>query len=167
MMQLLRTINLDSLSPETLKKLTLRRTARAALFDNEKNIALLHVQKGGYYKLPGGGIDEGEDLMMGLKRECREETGCEIEVEQEIGMVIEYRGKFNIQQESYCYIAQVIGEKGVPDFTEHERSSEFKLIWVPLDEAIQLVSHANTENYQGRFIVPRDLIILQRTKELL
>lgn len=165
-MELLRTINLDSLSPEKRQTLTLRQAARAVLFDDENNIALLHVQKGGYYKLPGGGVDEGEDFITALKRECVEETGCTIKVGAEIGMVIEYRGKFNLKQESYCYIAHVIGTKGTPDFTEHERSAEFKLIWVPLDEAIRLVSEANTEDYQGQFIAPRDLVILREAKKL-
>ncbi len=165
-MELLRTINLDALPPEKLETLSLRQTARAILFDADDNIALLHVQKGGYFKLPGGGVDDGEDLMTGLKRECKEETGCEIEVGPEIGIVIEYRGKFNIKQESYCYIAHVVGAKGIPEFTEHEQSAEFKLVWVPLDEAIRLVSEANTEDYQGHFIVPRDLIILRRAKEI-
>ena len=33
-----------------------------------------------YYVIPGGGIDEGEDLKEGLQRELREELDIEVEV---------------------------------------------------------------------------------------
>ena len=167
-MRLLRTIDLDSLSPESLKTLTLRRAARAIVLDGVKNVALLHVQKGGYYKLPGGGVEPGEDFISALKRECGEEIGCEIEVDQEIGMTIEYRGKHNnIKQESYCYLAHLIGAKGVVSLTEDEVANGFASLWVPMNEAIRLVSEANTEDYQGQFIIPRELVFLREAEKLL
>lgn len=166
-MQLLKTIDLDSLPPEALKTLRLRQAARAIVLDDEKNIALLHVQKGGYYKLPGGGVESGEDFISALKRECMEEIGCEIEVDKEIGMTLEYRGKHNIKQESYCYLAQLIGSKGTPSFTEDELADGFASLWVPMKEAIKLVSEANTEDYQGQFIIPRELVFLREAEKLL
>ena len=33
-----------------------------------------------YYAIPGGGINEGEDIVEGLKRELREELNIEVEV---------------------------------------------------------------------------------------
>jgi len=33
-----------------------RTAGRVVLFDKDKNIALLHVAKSGYYKLPGGAL---------------------------------------------------------------------------------------------------------------
>ena len=33
----------------------------------------------GAWLLPGGGVDEGESIEAGLRREMREETGCELE----------------------------------------------------------------------------------------
>jgi len=32
----------------------------------------------GCWKIPGGGLEEGEDLLAGLRREVREETGLDI-----------------------------------------------------------------------------------------
>lgn len=160
-MRLLRTIDLDALPPEKLKTLTLRQAARAVVFDSDHHVALLHVQNGGYYKLPGGGVESGEDLPSALKRECLEEIGCQVEVGQEVGMTLEYRDKYNIKQESYCYLARVIGSKGVPQFTEEEIADGFTSLWVPLKDAIQLVADANTENYEGKFIIPRELVFLR------
>ena len=39
-----------------------REAARAVMADAEGRIALLHVVKYGYYKIPGGGIDPGESI---------------------------------------------------------------------------------------------------------
>lgn len=33
---------------------------------------------GGHYELAGGGVDEGEDILTGLYRECQEELGVKI-----------------------------------------------------------------------------------------
>ena len=165
-MKLLRTIDLDALPEEAKKTLALRQAARAVVFDDENRVALLHVQKGGYYKIPGGGVEVGEDLKQALQRECLEEIGCIVEVGEEIGMIVEYRGKYNIKQESYCYLAHTIGEKGSPKFTEKEIADGFSVSWMPLPEAIRLVSESNTEDYQGKFIIPRELVFLQKAEKM-
>jgi 8-oxo-dGTP pyrophosphatase MutT (NUDIX family) len=167
MMNLLRTIDLDSLPPDKLKTLTLRQAARAVVLDEEKNVALLHVSKGGYYKLPGGGVEPGENIATALKRECLEEIGCHVEIDQELGMTIEYRGKYNIKQESFCFLAHLVGPKGLPNLTEEEIADGFSSWWGPLDQAITLMEEANTEDYQGKFIIPRELVFLHEAKKLL
>jgi 8-oxo-dGTP pyrophosphatase MutT (NUDIX family) len=166
-MKLLREINLESLPKNKLDTIKFRQAARAVVFDDERNLALLHVSNLGYYKLPGGGLDEGESMLQALKRECLEEIGCEIEVEQEVGLIVEYREKFNLKQESYCYIAHVLGKKGVTALTPPEIAQGFKLMWVPLRDAVRLVSESNSEDYQGLFIVPRDLAFLRETERIL
>lgn len=41
-------------------------------------VLLVHSQKYGYLKFPGGGIEPGEDHVQALCREVREETGLEV-----------------------------------------------------------------------------------------
>ena len=41
-----------------------------------------------YYVIPGGGIDEGEDIVEGLKRELREELNIEVTV-NDLAFVVE------------------------------------------------------------------------------
>ena len=59
-----------------------RLTAIVACTDASGRV-LLVKQVGGPYAgawlLPGGGVDEGESLEAGLRREMREETGCDID----------------------------------------------------------------------------------------
>lgn len=165
-MKLLRTIDLDALSPEKRDALKLRQAARAVVFDHEGSVALLYVQKGGYYKIPGGGVEQGEDFVSALQRECLEEIGCNVEVGEELGMTIEFREKFDVKQESYCYMARLVGSKGEPNFTEKELADGFSVLWIPLQEAIKRISETNTEDYQGKFIVPRELVFLREAENI-
>jgi 8-oxo-dGTP diphosphatase len=43
----------------------------------------------GHYEIPGGGVDEGEDLLVAVKRETKEETGLDI------SRVADYCGTFD------------------------------------------------------------------------
>ena len=57
-----------------------------------KNGKLLVINKNGgpyinRYDLPGGGLEEGEALSEAIKREFLEETGFEIEIEDNIGII--------------------------------------------------------------------------------
>ncbi|MEO8862807.1 MAG: NUDIX domain-containing protein [Candidatus Saccharimonadales bacterium] len=53
-----------------------RRAARAVLLDDNAQVHMLNVSKHGYHKLPGGGIEAGEDILSALERELMEEVGC-------------------------------------------------------------------------------------------
>ena len=106
-----------------------REAARAVVFDSSGKVALLHVGLHGYHKLPGGGIDAGEDARAALARELSEEIGCKAEVTGEIGRIVEYRDQYKLEQISYCFIAAQIGEKGVPDFTDKELQEQFSIVW--------------------------------------
>ncbi len=145
----------------------LREAVRTVLFDSDNKIALLKVSKMNYYKLPGGGIEDDENEELALRRECKEETGCDIKIGEDIGMIEEYRDKINIHQKSYCWISELQGEKGNTEFTKKEKSEGFCLKWVKLDEAINLIKDSKPMDYEGQFIVVRDLRFLKETKVLL
>lgn len=139
-----------------------RIASRAIVFDQEGNIVLLHVTKKKYHKLPGGGVEKGEDVVSALKREVLEEAGCSIKNIRELGSIEEYRNKFKLHQISHCFLADVAGEKGTPRLEEGEKADGFEPVWMSLENAIQtLEGEAGVEDYQGKFIQMRDLAFLQ------
>lgn len=162
-------LNPEGANEVELSAYTKREAARAIVQDAEGKVALLHVSNDGYYKLPGGGIEEGEDRLVALARECEEEIGCAIEVQGEVGIVIEWRKFQSLFHTSYCYAARVKGEKGVPHFTDSEIDHGFQIVWVTYDEAVRLMTEGaqTATTKQGKdYIVPRDTAFLKAAREL-
>lgn len=158
-------INPENATEAEVKEYRVREAARAVVFDDAGDVAMLHVRNEKYYKLPGGGIESGEDTIAALKRECLEEIGCEIEVIDELGSIVEFRKMWRLQQISYCYVAKVTGKKGNPQSTQEEINDGFEQLWLPYPEALSLISNNKATNLEGSaYIVPRDSIFLKRAE---
>ena len=167
-MEQLLLLNPEYASEEEAAQYPVREAARAIVLDADKNVALLRVANKNYYKLPGGGIENGEDRTAALQRECMEEIGCSVEIVGEVGSVVEYRKMFGIKQISYCYVARVKGEKGTPALTPEELSAGFEPVWIPYDEAVRLMSTSGAAGVEGRdYIVPRDTLLLREAGKFL
>lgn len=50
-------------------------STKVALFNTEGKVLVIHMDKSNDYGLPGGHIDEGEDIETALRRELLEECG--------------------------------------------------------------------------------------------
>ena len=161
-MELLKTINPENIDETNIPDWRYRKAARAVVFDDENRIGLLHVKNHNYYKLPGGGVEEGEDIKNALDRECEEELGIEVEITKEIGSIIEYRAQFKLHQTSYCFLAKTSSKKNAPNFTDEEKSSGFEIIWVEPAEALKLLNLKQTSDYEGKFIEERDFCFLSK-----
>ena len=167
-MKQLAIINPENVSNNEVEKYLTRNAARAVIFDENKLVSLLHVTSEKYYKLPGGGVEDLEDFKKTLRRECREEAGSEIDIIMEIGSIIEYRKIFNLKQISYCYLAKIKGKKGIPNFTEEELQKGFESVWLPYEEALEILSNNIATSFEGSsYIVPRDIIFLKEAKKYL
>lgn len=143
-----------------------RAASRVVLVDEQGLVPLLFVSKHGYHKLPGGGIEAGEDPQSAAVREAREETGCEIVITGEIGEVLECRMFQNLEQLSYCYLGAVT-RRGTTSYTAEEAADGFQIVWLTLDGAIELLGHDQPGNVEGGFIRRRDLAFLREAKVLL
>lgn len=167
-MKTLITLNPEKVSELELASYAIRYAVRAVVVDAEGLIALAYVSNENYFKIPGGGKEGDEDDITALKRECREEIGCEIEIIGEIGAIVEYRKIFSLNQTSYCYFAKVTGAKGRPDFTESEKADGFKQIWLPYKQAVKVATEAKAKTVEGSlYIVPRDSLFLKEAKKFL
>ena len=161
-------INPENASEEEAQSYRIREAARAIVIDADGKVALLHVSKKNYYKLPGGGLDVGEDIMTALKRECQEEIGCDIEVFGEVGSIVEYRKIFTLKQTSYCYVAKVVGEKGMPSFMGDEIEEGFKEVWLSYKDAERALAESKATDYEGSaYIVPRDILFLKEARQFI
>ena len=160
-MELLKEIKDKELSKDE-STLEIREASRAIVFDEAGLIPLLFVTKHNYHKLPGGGIEVGEDRLSALARETKEETGCEIEVTGEVGQIEEYRSRFNLKQTSYCYLGKIVS-KGEPDFTPKELQDGFQVLWVSISEAISKIENDKPDN----FIQERDLAFLKKAQQII
>lgn len=158
-------LNIENVTEEEIKKYWSREAARAVIFDEENNIALIHATKNGYYKLPGGGIEKGETNEEALKRECKEEIGCNIEITGEIGMTLEYRKKYNLKQTSHCYTAKLVGEKGTPTLEPDEIAEGFEVVWLPLNQALAKIKASKLLIYEAQYMVARDTVVLETLKK--
>jgi len=144
----------------------MRQAVRIILFDKEGKIAMGYYppREGhpiGGYNLPGGGVDDGESIIMALYREGLEEAGCQMKKVRELGMVKEFgvgkRVKHN--QDSYCFVAEVDGEKGTPKFTEEEIKDKLELRWLTLEETINFFGEQSLS-----FAKVRSLLCLEEVK---
>lgn len=59
------------------------RPSAYAIIRHEENLLLLKNVHTGMWNLPGGGIDLGETIEQGLRRELREECNIEIEIQRQ------------------------------------------------------------------------------------
>lgn len=144
-----------------------REAARAVVFDGQK-VALLYAATHGFYKLPGGGIEVGEDIATGLAREVLEEIGCRIRVTGEIGQTTEFRDAWRLKQHSYCYLADKVGRAATPQFTPEERADGFEVVWADnVEQATELVRRASGTGYEAPFIQRRDTLILESARRLM
>ncbi|MBU3093516.1 NUDIX domain-containing protein [Clostridium sp. CF011] len=142
----------------------LRKASRSIVLNDSRKIALLYVSKNNYHKLPGGGIEAGEDRNIALNREVKEEAGVNIDILGEVGTIIEYKNMQKLLQISYCFYSKVKGCIKQPSFTDEEIDNGFQLKWVALDEAILILENDTPDNYIGKFIQIRDLLFLKRAE---
>ena len=111
----------------------------------------------GAYKIPGGGMDEGETTIEALMREVQEETGLVIipETIQELGEITEIRrdifeGRLKYIAHSMHYACEVEEELVETAMTESEKEKGFHLAWADIDTVIETNERLMTERWQFR-----------------
>lgn len=145
-----------------------RRAARAVLLSESGSVYLLHMKTREYYKLPGGGIDDGEDIKTALHRELVEECGTDGEIIAELGSVEEFRDFSATHQVSYCYIVRQKGGHILPNYEQSEQDDGAEVVIVrTIDEAITLIESSNPVDNECHFMQHRDSVVTREAKRLL
>ncbi|TYP74480.1 NUDIX hydrolase [Paenibacillus methanolicus] len=146
-----------------------RHASRGVLLDDGMQVALMYMSTVEIYKLPGGGVDEDEDIEAAFIREIREETGYEAEITHVLGIVDEHKQRTGFLQRSYCYMAHAVGELGFAALTESEAKLGMRAVWMPIEQALECLeaSLRQCDDYSARFMVMRDKRILEEAKRVL
>lgn len=138
-----------------------RQAVRIITTNDEAEIILIHAKKGDYYKLPGGGIEEGEDHRLAGVREAKEETGCKVALARDcFAMTEEFRN--DLHQISYCYAAHLVEDTGAIELTDDELVDGLQHEWVSVRAAIAKMKASQPTSALGRFIKERDLYFVEK-----
>lgn len=146
----------------------LRLAARGIVIREDGKIAVFNKSNKNEYKLPGGGIKSTELPEDAFKREVLEETGCIVNVVDNIGITEEYKSKQNFKQISHVFIGDVVEDKGYLSLTDIEISTGGRLLWETPERALDLITDCYNKItadefsiYITKFVVLRDRKILE------
>ena len=137
-----------------------KKTARAILFNSENKIALQHAINRNWHELPGGRLESRENLITGLKRECCEEVGAEIDVVDTVGMTLEIRNTDQVVKLNHCFVANIVGNLAGRELTDEEIEDGLVLEFHTLEEAIELLSNDAPDTPTGRCHIESELAFL-------
>ncbi|PGT77412.1 NUDIX hydrolase [Priestia megaterium] len=113
----------------------------AVIFHKEKGILLQERMDNGKWSLPGGTIEPGETVEIAIKREVKEETGFDIEIQKLLGVysdpnhVIAYADGEVRQQFSICFLGEI--KDGSLAISHESKRVEF----VPISELDKIDMH--------------------------
>ena len=149
------------LGQEGLSDKAPRLTARAIVKNQDGLYAVMYAHKFNLYSLPGGGVEDGEDVLTALRREIYEETGCVCDEVKELGIVAENRACLDYTQINYYYVVTTTHQPGENHLTESEQASRTVVQWHPFEEMVRLINEQEFDRVQAKYLKARDVAALK------
>ena len=149
------------LGTEGLSTKAPRLTARAIVKNQDGLYAVMYADKFKLHSLPGGGVEDGEDVLTALRREVYEETGCICDEIQELGIVAENRASLDYTQINYYFVVTTTHTPGENHLTEAEQDSRTVVEWHTFDEMVRLINEQEFDRVQGKYLKARDVAALR------
>ncbi len=145
-----------------------RTAARGIVVRQDGKIAVVHKEKTGEYKLPGGGVEKYESPVIGFEREIYEEVGCTVKNIRELGITEEHKTKNNFLQRSHIYVCD-LAESGKTHYTEQELNENTETMWLTPEDALAKIENCfnnlhdspYADIYMTKFIILRDSAVLK------
>lgn len=138
-----------------------RITARAIVKNQDGLYAVMYSDKFKLHSLPGGGVEDGEDVLTALRREVYEETGCICDKIEELGIVAENRASLNYTQINYYYMVTTNHQPGENHLTVSEQANRTVVQWHTFDETVRLINEQEFDRVQGKYLKARDVAALK------
>lgn len=163
--------NDDNINENNIDKVVVR---TKALLINDKNEILLGFCDN-TYQFPGGHLEEGESLEECLKREIKEETGLEININNlsPFLKISHFHRNYNHQNENrrndlYYYFVKCDLNYDLANthYDELELKHNFKLQVVKLDNIEELLLEYIDKNPINKFVTEEMLIALKEYKAI-
>jgi ADP-ribose pyrophosphatase YjhB (NUDIX family) len=151
----------------SLNKSTFLRNASRAIVLKGDMILMLYTARYHDYTLPGGGVDESEDLVEGLIRELQEETGAiNIRDIQAFGLYEEFRpwnkdGFEIMHMKSYCYVCDIDTKLGVTNYEDYEIKNGMKPVWLNIYDAIKHNQLTMLNSHKKGLSIERETFLLK------
>ena len=149
----------------------IRYISRGILINDKNEVALnkLHgfdmFGSRDYYETPGGGKKDNETQEEALYREMKEETGYEVEIIEELGMVDDYYNLIHRNNKNHYYLCKPLRFIG-KSLEDYETIMIERLEWIDLDKAIEIFKNMNISPV-SRLVRNRELPILLKVKEIM
>ena len=145
-------------------KVFCRPSARGIILKDGK-IAVIYSRKSKFYKIPGGGVEPGEDNLSAMIREVKEESGLTVlpETIKEFGYVHRIqKGEHEpvFVQDNFYYLCDVENTQELPRYTDTEKSQEFIPVFVDLTEAIK-VNQEYVKAHPWDVMIERELRVMK------
>ncbi|EKO3416020.1 NUDIX hydrolase [Vibrio fluvialis] len=159
--------------PLSQQRILQRKAARSIVLDGE-DILMLYTERYHDYTLPGGGVDEGEDILQGMVRELEEETGAQnIHNIKPFGLYEEFRPWYKddadvMHMVSYCFTCKIDRELGDTNYEDYEIKNGMKPVWINIRDAITHNELTMAESEKKGMSIERETFLLRLiAKELL
>ena len=118
------------------------RAAGGVVLRDRALVAIVQLRKNKTWVLPKGKLKPGEDALAAAQREAREETGHDV-------AVFEYLGEMASEPGAKPKIVQFWRMQADGKPTGKLMRDVRKVKWLPLDHAIDALSHANERTFLG------------------
>ncbi len=152
-----------------------RRHAARGIVLREDKILLLFTERYNDFSLPGGGVDENEDITVALMRELEEETGArDVQIKDNFGFIEEYRPYWKpdfdlMHMTSHFFVCDVAHELADVRMESYEVANGMRPVWVSVSEAMTHNRHVMTrqEKSMGQSIQRETFMLEKIANELL
>lgn len=135
--------------------------ARAIVLDKDNLILINKVKRDDmfgnytYLETPGGGVDNGETIEEGLKRELEEELGVTVEIIEKLGIVTDFYNLLKRKNINHYYLVKVINHVKI----HHESLGDSLIASIEKMSLEELIKHYDIEP-------DKEIISLVKKREL-